>query len=81
MRRLRSALTAKFPALTFFFLAPDISTQVLNFGLAAPIDLQIVGPNGNDVETLKVAEQLAARVSVSLARSTCTWRRCPRCRS
>ncbi len=27
-----------------FFLAPDITTQVLNFGLSAPIDIQVVGP-------------------------------------
>ena len=34
---------ATYPETTFFFLAPDISTQVLNFGLAAPIDVQVVG--------------------------------------
>ena len=43
VHKLRSTLAAAFPEQTFFFLAPDISTQVLNFGLAAPIDVQVVG--------------------------------------
>ena len=38
---------------TFFFLAPDISTQVLNFGLAAPIDVQVVGAIGNEDADLR----------------------------
>ena len=32
---------------------PDISTQVLNFGLAAPIDVQVVGAIGNEDATLR----------------------------
>src|SRR4029079_12042384 len=43
VRRLRRVLPQKYPDTTFFFLAPDISTQVLNFGLPAPIDIQLVG--------------------------------------
>ena len=39
---LRSELNQRFPGLTFYFQPPDIVTQVLNFGLAAPIDVQIV---------------------------------------
>jgi multidrug efflux pump subunit AcrB len=62
VRKLRRALAEDYPDTTFFFLAPDISTQVLNFGLAAPIDLQIVGPNGGDEQTLQLARTLAARV-------------------
>jgi multidrug efflux pump subunit AcrB len=62
VRALREKLHAVYPEQTFFFLAPDISTQVLNFGLAAPIDLQVVGAIGHEDETYAVAEKLAARV-------------------
>jgi multidrug efflux pump subunit AcrB len=62
MRVLRKELDRRYPEMTFFFLAPDISTQVLNFGLAAPIDLQVIGPIGSEDKTLAFAEQLAARV-------------------
>ncbi|HSS01974.1 MAG TPA: efflux RND transporter permease subunit [Kofleriaceae bacterium] len=63
VRGLRSSLRRVYPETTFFFLAPDISTQVLNFGLAAPIDLQVVGPIGSEDATLKVAENLAEKVA------------------
>jgi multidrug efflux pump subunit AcrB len=63
VRALRKVLRRAYPETTFFFLAPDISTQVLNFGLAAPIDLQIVGPIGSEDKTLAVAQDLAAKVA------------------
>ncbi len=59
---MRKALRAAYPHETFFFLAPDISTQVLNFGIAAPIDLQVVGPIGSEPATLAFARELEARV-------------------
>jgi multidrug efflux pump subunit AcrB len=62
VRKLRSVLRAKYPGTTFFFLAPDISTQVLNFGLAAPIDVQVVGAPGNEEATGEVAAKIAARM-------------------
>ena len=62
VRKLRTVLRGKYPETTFFFLAPDISTQVLNFGLAAPIDVQVVGAVGSEAETYEVAKQIAARV-------------------
>ncbi|HSO34972.1 MAG TPA: efflux RND transporter permease subunit [Labilithrix sp.] len=61
--KLRAVLREKYPASTFFFLAPDISTQVLNFGLAAPIDVQVVGAPGNEDATYEVAQSIAARVA------------------
>ncbi len=61
VRALRSKLAQSFPDKTFFFLAPDISTQVLNFGLAAPIDIQVVGPLGSD-KHYDVAKQIAEKV-------------------
>jgi len=63
VRRLRAAIEKQFPEQTFFFLAPDISTQVLNFGLPAPIDVQVVGAIGNEDASYDVAKEIATRVS------------------
>ncbi|HTR06251.1 MAG TPA: efflux RND transporter permease subunit [Paraburkholderia sp.] len=41
--KLRNVLDASFPGVTFAFLPADIVSQILNFGLPAPIDVQIVG--------------------------------------
>ncbi|WP_322011204.1 efflux RND transporter permease subunit [Paraburkholderia sp. J12] len=41
--KLRNVLNASFPGVTFAFLPADIVSQILNFGLPAPIDVQIVG--------------------------------------
>jgi multidrug efflux pump subunit AcrB len=38
-------LAREYPGVTFYTVPVDIVTQILNFGLAAPIDIQIVGPN------------------------------------
>jgi len=38
-------------------------TQVLNFGLAAPIDIQVVGPRGNLAENLRVARRIRDEVA------------------
>ncbi|WP_433934526.1 efflux RND transporter permease subunit [Sorangium cellulosum] len=62
VRQLRAKLNATYPDTTFFFLAPDISTQVLNFGLAAPINVQVVGPIGKEDDTLAVAQRIADRM-------------------
>jgi multidrug efflux pump subunit AcrB len=40
---LRTILPRQFPGTTFYFLPADIVTQILNFGLPAPVDLQIEG--------------------------------------
>ena len=45
VERLRSILAHDYPGTTFYVLPVDIVTQILNFGLSAPIDIQIVGPN------------------------------------
>jgi multidrug efflux pump subunit AcrB len=42
---LRVRLGERFPGVTFAFLPADIVTQILNFGLPAPIDVQVVGFN------------------------------------
>ena len=43
VRELHKKLAAEFPGNTFYFLPADIVTQILNFGLPAPIDIQIEG--------------------------------------
>jgi multidrug efflux pump subunit AcrB len=48
VQALRSRLGAEFPGVTFAFLPADIISQIVNFGLPSPIDIQIVG---NDVAT------------------------------
>jgi multidrug efflux pump subunit AcrB len=45
VERLRGELARDYPGVTFYTVPVDIVTQILNFGLAAPIDIQIVGPN------------------------------------
>ncbi len=43
IRNLRKALPREFPGTTFYFLPADMTTQILNFGLPAPVDVQIEG--------------------------------------
>lgn len=43
--KLRKRLNEKFPDMVFFFEAANITNQILNFGLPAPIDVQVLGRN------------------------------------
>ena len=43
IKQLRTQLPRKFPGATFSFLPADIVSQILNFGLPAPIDVQVIG--------------------------------------
>lgn len=43
VRELRAKLAKEFPGINFAFLPADIVSQILNFGLPAPIDIQVVG--------------------------------------
>ncbi len=58
--RLRTALNREYPGVTFYVLPVDIVTQILNFGLSAPIDIQIVGPNlyGNRALAEKMLDEV-----------------------
>ncbi len=47
IHQLRMTLPKQFPGVTFAFLPADMVGQILNFGLPAPIDVQVVG---NDLE-------------------------------
>jgi multidrug efflux pump subunit AcrB len=45
VRTLRDKLTSLYPSTTFAFLPADIVSQILNFGLPAPLDVQVSGFN------------------------------------
>jgi multidrug efflux pump subunit AcrB len=45
VRALREQLPRRFPGVTFSFTPADIVSQILNFGLPAPVDLQVRGSN------------------------------------
>ncbi|HXB69228.1 MAG TPA: efflux RND transporter permease subunit [Candidatus Acidoferrales bacterium] len=59
--RLRKRLNAKFPDVVFFFEAANITNQILNFGLPAPIDVQVVGHNV--AANYPIAQQIAAQLT------------------
>ena len=59
--QLRKRLTEKFPDMVFFFEPANITNQILNFGLPAPIDVQVVGPNA--ASNYKIAQRLRERVA------------------
>jgi multidrug efflux pump subunit AcrB len=60
VRELRKKLPAEFPGTTSYFLPSDIVTQILNFGLPAPIDVQIDG--ADDLGNRKVADRILQQV-------------------
>jgi multidrug efflux pump subunit AcrB len=60
MRRLRTVLRERFPESTFYFQAADMITQILNFGLPAPIDVRVTGRAQEN--NLKVAQQLLEQI-------------------
>jgi multidrug efflux pump subunit AcrB len=59
--QLRQELPRRFPDCTFFFEPADITSQILNFGLPAPIDVQVVGVNreANLVVAQKLRQEIA----------------------
>jgi multidrug efflux pump subunit AcrB len=60
LKQLRLSLAKDFPGVTFAFLPSDMVTQILNFGLPAPIDIQVIGHDleGNRVWADKVLEKI-----------------------
>jgi multidrug efflux pump subunit AcrB len=60
VKTMREQLPRQFPGVSFAFLPADIVSQILNFGVPAPIDLQVVG---NDVQAnRKYANALLSRI-------------------
>jgi CzcA family heavy metal efflux pump len=60
VRTLRRALPKEFPGVTFFFQPADMVNQVLNTGLPAPIDVQVVGHAAGNYD---VARRLARDIA------------------
>jgi multidrug efflux pump subunit AcrB len=59
--QLRRELPRRFPQCTFFFEPADITSQILNFGLPAPIDVQVVGVNRTG--DLAIAQELRTEIA------------------
>jgi CzcA family heavy metal efflux pump len=60
IRKLRMSLPRQFPGVEFFFQPADIVSQILNFGLPSPIDVQLTGPDYP--QNYLVAQQIANRI-------------------
>src|SRR5579871_4570166 len=60
MRQLRQYLPQHFPSVEFFFQPADIVTQILNFGLPSPIDVQVVGTDMQS--SYAIAQQIANKM-------------------
>jgi len=61
VREMRRKLPREFPNLTFFYQPADIVSQILNFGLPAPIDIQLIGQNR--AANYALARRIAERIS------------------
>src|ERR1700722_9902240 len=70
VKEMRETLPRLFPGTTFAFLPADIVSQILNFGLPAPIDVQIVGSkfDSNHVYANKLLRKIASVPGVADAR-------------
>jgi CzcA family heavy metal efflux pump len=55
VRMLRKVLPEQFPGIEFAFLPSDMVGQILNFGLPAPIDIQVIGLNEQENRTYAAA--------------------------
>jgi multidrug efflux pump subunit AcrB len=58
---LRRQLKAEFPEATFFFQPANITNQILNFGLPAPIDVQVMGRD--KMAAYEVAKQIERQIA------------------
>ncbi len=63
VRRLRRELNRQYPELTFFFQPADMVGQILNFGLPAPIDVQVAGPLANARANYALAHEIERRMA------------------
>ena len=58
---IRKRIRKEFPEVKMFFMAADIVGQILNFGLPAPINVQVAG--SNRVKNYELARELEARIT------------------
>jgi multidrug efflux pump subunit AcrB len=61
-RELRNRLRREFPDETFFFQAANITNQILNFGLPAPIDVQIISRDA--AAGYRIADELQHKIAL-----------------
>ena len=62
MRTLRIKLHHDFPDMSFYFASPDIVSQILNFGIPAPIDIQVTGRDPKNYDVAKEIEREVAKI-------------------
>jgi len=60
-RKIRTTISTQFPAESLFFQAADITSQILNFGLPAPVDVQVTG--NNLAQNSQVAQKLQSEIA------------------
>ncbi len=60
-QRLRKRLREKFPDIVFFFEAANITNQILNSGLPAPIDVQVTGRDAGP--NYAIAQHFSERIA------------------
>jgi multidrug efflux pump subunit AcrB len=67
IEQLRTELPRRFPGTTFSFEPADITTQILNFGLPAPLDIRVTGPDlrANDAYAKTVLKKIALIAGVA----------------
>ena len=56
----RASWPQDFPGTQFFFQPADMISQILNFGVPAPIDIQLIGPN--ERANYLLAQQITNRI-------------------
>src|SRR5260370_16667589 len=60
LKNIREQLIAKYPNYIYFSMPADIVSQILNAGLPAPIDVQVVG---HDPKNYQIADELRQRIA------------------
>ena len=58
--QLRERLAEEFSGTQFFFQPADMVSQILNFGVPAPIDIQLIGPS--EKSNYMLAQQISNRI-------------------
>jgi multidrug efflux pump subunit AcrB len=61
MKEIRKEVSKQMPDIVIFYQAADMVTQILNFGLPAPINVQVVGKN--IVDNYRIAREIKTRVA------------------
>ena len=68
LKTIRAEFPQRFPNLQLFTQPADIVSQILNFGLPAPIDIQVSGPIGESDKNYQIAQQIAKELTARARR-------------